>query len=149
MKGIRILTLFFMTFSLVSFTQQRAPKDIEKDLLKTQSKMLKQVNGNYDSLEWYSSRFSKQMTTLISANPATMDYPFDLLLATKKIQISQSQDGNLRIYSWDTELGGSMHLYNNLYQYKSGSNVYTEIPKLQEGDASGFFSEIHKVNSWT
>ncbi len=141
--------LSFMLISLTAFSQSRSPKELEKELVKTHAKLTKQLNGNYDSLEYYSSKFNKQLTSYISNNPNTMDYPFELLTSSNKIQIADAPDGNFRIYSWDTQLGGSMHLYNNLYQYKSSNKVFTEVPQIQEGDASGFYSEIYTIPSTT
>lgn len=57
-------------------------------------------------------------------NPHSLDYPFDKLQKETEISIETSEDGNLRIYSWNSYNGGSMPMYTNILQYRSDGKVY-------------------------
>jgi hypothetical protein len=59
------------------------------------------------------------------------------------VKIATSEDGLFRIYSWDTELGGSMHIYYNVYQYKSGGKVYSRVISDGKFEAGRWFSSIY------
>jgi RHS repeat-associated protein len=49
--------------------------------------------------------------------PKTISYPFKNLSETSAVYISTSDDGNLRIYSYDRHRRRSMPWFNNVYQY--------------------------------
>ncbi len=40
------------------------------------------------------------------------------------VEVSTSEDGNLRLYSWDTGTGGTMIQWGNVCQYRSGGKLY-------------------------
>ena len=66
-------------------------------------------------------------------NASTLDYKFSGL--QESMYIATSEDGNFRIYSWDTEDGGSMHRFSRVYQYRTaGGKVYSKADALPEGD---------------
>ncbi|CAM4267613.1 hypothetical protein SAMN06265348_108278 [Pedobacter westerhofensis] len=67
------------------------------------------------------------------------------------LTIATSEDGLFRIYSWDTELGGSMHIFYNVYQYSSGGKVYAKTISDGKFEAGRWFSDIytHKVSGKT
>ena len=98
---------------------------------------------NEDSLKYYSDKFGNEFKRLIKTNATTLTYPFKKL--TKYCDIITSTDGNFRVYSWDTWLGGTMHFFNQIYQYKDNGKVFTKIPEYEEGEASSFFSKIYTV----
>ncbi len=56
---------------------------------------------------------------LIKNNPHTLDYPFKALQDNEYVRICTSEDGQLRYYSWDTGLGGSMILFSRIEQYRT------------------------------
>ena len=57
-------------------------------------------------------------------NPHSLDYSFNKLQEETEISIETSEDGNFRVYSWDSYCGGSMPMYTNIFQYRSDGKVY-------------------------
>ncbi|HEU5165539.1 MAG TPA: hypothetical protein VFU29_08380, partial [Chitinophagaceae bacterium] len=62
-------------------------------------------------------------------------------------EIATSEDSLFRIYSWDTWAGGTMHFFNNVFQYNYNGKVITEFLELTEDDPSGFFPDIFTLKS--
>jgi len=61
--------------------------------------------------------------------PKTINYPFKNLSETNAVYISTSDDGNLRIYSYDKHRRRSMPWYNNVYQYRANGKVLARHAK--------------------
>lgn len=49
--------------------------------------------------------------------------------AEDEIKIANSEDGKMRVYSWDTETGDEMHIYNAVLQYEVGGAAKTKVLK--------------------
>lgn len=114
--------------------------------LKTAEKQLSQLYSKIsDSSINCSYKFGEEFGKLIKDNPATINYDFKILRDSSRCDIVTSKDGNLRIYSWDTETGGTMRFFNTIYQYKDNGKVYTRIPVFKEGDPGCFYSKIYTV----
>ncbi len=68
----------------------------------------------------------------------------------QNINIVTSADNLLRIYSWDTWLGGTMHIFENIFQFKSADNIYTkfnsETSTFGEDEYVPFYSQIFSLN---
>ncbi len=129
---------------------------IEKRLLFHYNKILywsgKDTTGSYDSLNKENEKFKKTLLHYTSTVLATLTYPFDSLTApnhgifvTDNINITTSADKNLRIYSWDTWEGGTMHDFDNIVQYKVGNKVYSKVlfRAAEEGDPGCFYSTVY------
>lgn len=103
-----------------------------------------------DSLEYYDSLFDQKMKYYTTQYPATLTYPFDSLLKYG-IDIASSKDSLFRIYSWDRCDGGTMHFFDNLFQFKSGGKVFTKLFVAHGADAnfnSGeFYSQIFTLKA--
>jgi hypothetical protein len=80
-------------------------------------------DGAEDSLERQDALFRMQLLKFSLKYPQTLNYSFDTL-RTNHIDIATSADKLFRIYSWDTWQGGTMHDFENIFQYKSGDKVY-------------------------
>src|ERR1700748_451334 len=102
-------------------------------------------NRNYDSITYYSDKFGDELKRYIAATPATLKYPFRKLIDSNYCFIITSPDGNLRIYSWDTNRGGSWHDYNQIIQYRNGGSVFTQVLQYEEGVYGLFCSAIYTV----
>lgn len=65
----------------------------------------------------------------------------------EKMYIASSRDGRFRVYSWDTEDGGSMHDFDHVIQYlgKSGKVSLWEAPGSDGG--GGFYTDIFQVDT--
>ena len=130
MKPLAFLFTFLCLFATTSLFAQN-PKQIEADLLKSFSRIEywsgqrgTDTSGAWiDSLETANDRFGKKLQAIAIKFPATINQQFDSLDKNGPIILS-SDDGALRIYTWDTETGGTMHNFENVLQYRSGSNTY-------------------------
>ncbi|HVU56578.1 MAG TPA: hypothetical protein VHD83_16050 [Puia sp.] len=83
-------------------------------------------NENYshhDSLEKANKVFHEALLHYTIACPATLDAPFRQLTKAG-LTITTSDDGLFRIYSWDTETGGTLHYFSNIYQYKNAHGTH-------------------------
>lgn len=80
---------------------------------------------------------------------STLKYKFSEL--DKHIYISTSGDNKFRIYSWDTETGGTMHDFTNVYQYqgKNGRAHSYSPDSDDETGAGGFVSDIFTLDTAT
>lgn len=115
----------------------------EKTLRAEYAGILKYMDSDADKANQYAVKFGAAFEKLIKSDPATLNYAFPLL--TKDIFIRTSSDGNFRVYSWDTWTGGTMHFFNEIYQYKSNGKVLTFIPVYNEGDPGSFCSKIYTI----
>jgi hypothetical protein len=122
-------------------------KEMETDLLRTYPKLFSFYQHDNDSLETQSDLFSSKLVGYIKNNPATLNYPFQLLKDSNAVDIATSADSLFRIYSWDTWLGGTMHYFDNIYQYKSGDKVNFLHPEKDGDDPAAFYSEIFTIKT--
>ena len=75
---------------------------------------------DYDIRKKSSDDFSK----LLMEDTCTFYYDFPYLTdSTGIVNIATSDDGNIRIYSWDTQLGGTMIRWDNVIQYRSNGRL--------------------------
>jgi hypothetical protein len=122
-------------------------KEIETDLLRAHSKLFSFYQHDNDSLETQSGLFSNKLAGYIKNNPATLSYPFRVLQDSNAVDIVTSADSLFRIYSWDTWLGGTMHFFDNIYQYRSADKVYFQHSEKDKNDPAAFYSEIFTLKT--
>jgi hypothetical protein len=79
----------------------------------------------FDSVEKANDLFSKKLAWYTNKYAFTINYPFKSFAGPRNVNIVTSTDGLFRIYSWDTETGGTMHDFENVLQYKSGNVVHS------------------------
>ena len=141
---------FFVLFFSGAFAQHTNHEKFEKELTEVSAKIFPFYYGSQDSLELYSTLFSDMFITYIKKNPSTLEYPFKSLLDSNACNIVTSADGLFRIYTWDTWMGGTMHDFNGIFQYRSGKKVFTKNLKLDD-DQGCYYSDIFtlKANSKT
>lgn len=120
----------------------------EKQILKFHNATLKAMeNAPIDSLIVINSkRFTDSMSDLIKNNPNTFNYSFELLQKENAINLISSADDNLRVYSWNNHLGGTMRFFNQIFQFKSNEQITVDI-HLAEKDPQAFFSKIYEVKN--
>src|SRR5690606_23134886 len=83
------------------------------------SNLIALENAPIDSLIVINSkRFTDSMSDLIKNNPNTFNYSFELLQKENAINLISSADDNLRVYSWNNHLGGTMRFFNQIFQFK-------------------------------
>lgn len=134
------LTLFFARPN--SYGQTNTFNKEDKELTALYAKIFPFYYGNNDSLNYYSNLFAVRFTTFIKKNPATLSYKFKSLTDSNVCHIVTSTDGLLRIYSWDTWLGGTMHDFNNIFQFKSNNQIYST-----ENDDGTYFIDIFTLET--
>jgi hypothetical protein len=108
----------------------------------------------YDSLITANQRFQDYLTAWVSQDPRTIQMPF-LSLKKEGLDIADSPDGHLRIYSWDTWLGGTMHDFATVIQGKVGDQTlvkalensywYSKIYQVQVGDKPFYLCIRHAI----
>ena len=140
-KYLIILCIFLCGNKWVS-AQGSNIAQTEKELIEIHGKLTASKYGDFDSLEYFSNLFSTRFTDLISANPKTLKFSFRRLIDAHICNIETSKDGLFRIYTWDSQLGGTMRFFNVFYQYKSGKTIKTQSILLEEGDPAWFCSGI-------
>lgn len=120
----------------------------EKQILEFHTAILKAAeNDRNDSLIVINSkRFTDSMSDLIKNNPNTFNYSFELLQKENAINLISSADDNLRVYSWNNHLGGTMRFFNQIFQFKSNEQITVDI-HLAEKDPQAFFSKIYEVKN--
>ena len=147
--GTRFTFLLLFLISSSSFAQ--SPKAFETDLYKSfkkidywdQQRSKDTTMAWSDSLEKANVIFGKKLKDYTQKYPATITYLFTSLVK-EHLDISSSTDGLFRIYSWDTETGGTMHFFENVMQYKSGTNFKAIIDTAKsEGDSRPNYSKIY------
>ncbi|WP_143309144.1 hypothetical protein [Chitinophaga vietnamensis] len=125
--------LLLLTYSGITFGQNI--HTIENDLLQNFQQI--QYWGDHketdagDSILLANKRFEQKLLQYTSNNPATISADFAPLDA-KGLQIVTSKDKHLRIYSWDTEMGGTMRFFSNVYQYQSDGKVFSLNPHAND-----------------
>jgi hypothetical protein len=85
----------------------------------------------FDSLEKANIIFQKALVNMASNYPGSLTYDFKLL-RDSGLTIETSNDHHFRIYSWDSEEGGTMHIFLNVYQWIGEQHVYAKA-----SDSSG------------
>lgn len=126
---------------------------IEKDLHRSYRKILSDRFDTdttaWDSLELHNNIFREKLSKYTASIPATLTFKFDSL-RKDNIDIVSSNDNLLRIYSWDTWLGGTMHDFENVFQFKSNDKIYSksyhDTTEHGEGYAP-FYFQIFTLNA--
>jgi hypothetical protein len=149
---LRLLILFLFLSSAL-FSQRKTLVQIETELLKDYEKIRHDISGNdtisWESLEADNNKFKETFTKYLAAYPETLTYEFDALKKAN-IHIATSADKLLRIYSWNTWLGGTMDDFENMFQYKSNGITYHQNSwdkTEKEWDYAPFYSQIFTLKT--
>ena len=139
MKYLNLLLLVFSCL-LSSTLFAQTPKQIENDLLKSFRKLARlrplglydtdTTRENIDSLSEANYQFSIKLKDYTSKFPSTMNQPFPLLRDSVEdtgVSTINSADGRLRIYAWNTGMGGTQPDISNVIQYKVGQKTRSVI----------------------
>jgi hypothetical protein len=145
-----ILMTFCTFFLLAAFGQDQ--KAMEKALPGQFKKIgyWAEYKGNnprqYDSLEIANKHFREVLLKYTSRYPSTISFGFKDL-EKEGLTIATSADGMFRVYSWDTWTGGTMHYFDNVYQYKAAGKVYSKAIEdaNNEGDPGYWYSAIYSL----
>ncbi|TDL99553.1 MAG: hypothetical protein C4K58_06565 [Flavobacteriaceae bacterium] len=112
------------------FAKAQEMELIENDLLASFQKInawsqQKDNVSSYDSLEVANDKFEELLLKYTSFEPKTLHSSL-VLLDKAGLTIKTSSDGKFRIYSWDTQTGGTMRYFRNVFQYQNGEKVFSK-----------------------
>lgn len=146
MKKLTLLIILLNCF-ITSNLFAQSPKAIEADLLRS----FKKIDGNNPDNTTANKVFAEKLKAYAEKQPATLEQNFALLKA-EHLDVSSSDDGLFRIYSWDTWTGGTMHFFENIFQYKSGAKTMAVLDTpTTEGDSRPNYYQVYtfKANNKT
>ncbi|HEY2720834.1 MAG TPA: hypothetical protein VGI82_03865 [Chitinophagaceae bacterium] len=160
MKVAKKFLLLFTLFFCATVKGQNSPfKAKEEELLSflTRINSLSDSfnvthNSNlYDSLEFENDVFKNKLKDYLGKNPKTLKYSFKKL-RDQGLEIATSADGLFRIYSWDTQTGGTAHTYENIFQFGTRAHVMSfndDTSKLSdlEGVSAALYSKVYIVKT--
>ncbi|AEA44551.1 hypothetical protein [Fluviicola taffensis] len=155
-KQITILGLF-LCGTLATFSCENQPAKLqepisgipkkEQELIQINQKIMELRSEFSDSLPYYSELFSSKLQELLS-DGKTLTYSFKSLTEENSCNVNTSKDGLFRIYSWDSQLGGTMRFFNVIYQYRTGNNIKIQLYRSNtEDDPAWFCSDIFTVKA--
>ncbi len=146
---LKFAVLLLFVFALSAFAQSNAK--IERDLVAAIKEVQKysDYGTSYDEekLSAANKNFEEKLLKY-TKNASTLSYKFAAL--EKLMQVASSGDGRFRIYSWDSETGGTMHDYSRVYQYQSADGkVYSQVDETAEedGGAGSFVTDIFTIDA--
>lgn len=98
-----------------------------------------------DSLYRANEIFVNKFIGWLSQDTRTATLPFTQMKAAG-VTIAQSKDKKVRVYSWDTWTGGTMHFYEAVIQYKTASGykaiLLADPIDAEEGTPGNWFSKV-------
>lgn len=147
----RILALIAAILFASAAASAQTPAAIERELI-----------GHLDNITKYGNYGSNRDDAKLSKNNADLEakllkygkradvlrYRFPKLKG--KMIVTTSKDGNLRIYSWDSNTGGTAHWQENVFQYRisSGKVIAEADGERAEGEAcNGFYHQIFQTDT--
>src|SRR5215210_931190 len=144
MKLIRNCFCLISVFGFAVFSDHaQSLSAIERELVGHLDNISKFGNygGGYDETRIYAENKSLKSKLLSYGKRADVfRYPFPKL--KEKMKVVTSKDGNLRIYSWDQETGGTMHDHDSVFQFRgTGGKVFAWAERNGEEDYGGFYHE--------
>lgn len=89
-------------------------------------KIVAKLDSLYATDDGYSiyRMHNDELRVLVHNDPASFTYDFPLMQEKEYVSILTSDDGNLRLYYWDTGEGGTMIDWGNFCQFRSDDNIY-------------------------
>ncbi len=139
------LIILFFSFSIYG----QDIKTCNKKLKETFAKLEYYANQNsenehaYDSIDKYNKSFEKLLLKYTKAVSETMTFNF-IDLTKNGLKVSTAENNLFRIYSWDTETGGTMRSFRNVFQFRSNEKLFSiKTPNdVDESGESGYTYEI-------
>lgn len=128
----KLLFLLFVTIVLAgckpkksnvaTFRRMNIAADTVTSLVEKEKSIWSQASNNEEYMtrtrDLNNDSVHDSFIALVEQDTATMSYDFPLLQKEAFVHIATSEDKNLRIYSWDTGMGGTMSWFDNILQYR-------------------------------
>ena len=104
---------------------------------------------NYEDCD-IRKKSSDDFSKLLFEDTCTFYYDFSYLTdSTGVVNIEASDDGNVRIYSWDTQLGGTMIRWDNVIQFRSNGKLKSFDGSIWRIDESTDEEDEMDFGCWT
>jgi hypothetical protein len=145
---MKTLSFTLLYFFLGPHLHAQTLSKMENELVKSYSQIENLNSDNkYEEVEKANTHFCNQLKGYLKLNPQTIKYPFNKLKATH-VDISTSSDAQFKIYSWDTWTGGTMHFFENIFQYQSGSGISVLVDSTKTaGDTRPNYNNIYTLKA--
>lgn len=144
-----VIVIFLLASAFAAQAQTGA--QIEKELIAAVKEIDKYgtYGGAYDQEKLSKAQgFFEAKLLKYTKTPATLAYKFGAL--GKEMSVATSDDGRLRVYSWDLQDGGTMHNHARVYQYRAADGkVYSRADANADEDGAGgaFVTEIFTLDA--
>ncbi len=144
-KNLRLCGFLLFIASISAQTPQKIEQELVSHIENV--KKYSDYRSNYDGDKLSAENESfKSKILKYTKQSAVLKYKFSEL--DKHIDIATSEDGRFRIYAWDTESGGTMHIFDSVFQFQgSDGKVYSKGDYWEEGDAGAFVSDIYGIDT--
>ena len=124
--------------STFSDKEQSCPEVIEySSMAEAEWKMIHYFfpNGKPETLFW--AEFDYDLfKQIVLSDTSSMTYPFDSLIQYANITISDSDDGQLRAYSWEPGHEWQLSDFHNVFQYRWENDIKTCEPECEGEDCT-------------
>jgi hypothetical protein len=152
MKMLKLfICLYCLFISSALFAQ--TPKAVESDLYKSfkridyWNKMRFDTKVNpFDSLLKANLVFGKKLKFYCNNFPIASEPPFN----DSDLKTIYSKDNLFRIFSWDTETGGTMLFFDNVMQYKSSSrfnSIFNADTSQEYRSYNYYYSDLYTFSA--
>jgi hypothetical protein len=147
MSRFLVIALVLLS-SIATFSQ--TPAAVERELLESIAGLEKNAKGSPSDVAKLAKSNAEIESKLLKYGRRSdiLRYRFPKLKG--RMMITTSKDGNLRIYSWDSQTGGTAHWQENVFQYRTkGGKVAAESDgDRSEGEAcNGFYHQIFQTDT--
>lgn len=145
---MKVLFLLLVFLPVAAFAQ--TPAAVEREMIGYLNNISKYGNyaGAFDGDKLDANNTSLKSALLKYGKRADiLAYPFSKL--NDKMYVVTSRDGRFRVYSWDLESGGTMHDFDNVFQYQAKSGkvyAWTRTADIEDG-AGGFYTQVFQTDT--
>lgn len=141
----RFLLIFPILAVGTATVSAQSVKAVEAEILRHLDNIEK--NRDKDAVLDRENRMLKQKLLTHGKRLVTLKHDFKGLAG--KMYITTSKDGKFRIYSWDTNTGGTMKFFDGVYQFQGKSGrVYSQaFSDGGVGDPRGFYSQMFQFDT--
>lgn len=153
MKRVFLIIVVLLSRELL---YAQSVKEIEDSIVHYLDKLQKHSNylgdAEPDSLDKYNTELQNFLQISLTRQPLSLYAKFSGSI-TKGMKIASSEDKKFRIYSWDTQNGGTMHGFNSVAQFQTRKGAQTEVlynDTFINGEWSGpgfFYPKIYEIHS--
>lgn len=130
------LLISIIFFYCASYAYAQTPRKIEQELLVS----FKQLQHN--------TAFRKSLLSYTATVRSTLTYDFKEL-EKEGLIIRTSDDGLFRIYSWNTQTGGTAQNFDAVIQYKINNDLYSQPVAHKANETGKWYSHIYILKTDT